>query len=69
MLLGSFVEEYDKDEGLELTPLDSPDFEQNMSERAVSPKSSQSDGVPAMDLVNHGIQRSTTGFSFSLAYP
>ncbi len=65
MLLGSFNEEYDKDEDSELTVFDSPDSDQYLSERAVSPKSAYSDSVPALEPLNYGIQRSSTGFSHS----
>ena len=65
MLLGSFVEEYDKDEGDELTPYDSPNSTQYFSERALSPESSHGDYSPTRDNASQGVQRSATGFSHS----
>ena len=65
MLLGSFNEEYDKDEDNELTIFNSPEPEQYSSERTVSPQSLQSESGPEFDPLNYSIQRSATDFSHS----
>ena len=65
MLLGSFIEEYDKDEGDELILFDSPDSNQYGGERAISPKSPHSDGGFGKGHTPQSVQRSATGFIYS----
>lgn len=65
MLLGSFVEEYDKDEGDELTYFDSPDSNQYGSERAMSPESCHSEGGLGMEHTPQSVQRSATRLTYA----
>lgn len=69
MLLGSFVEEYDKDEGGELVHFDSPDSNQYGSERAMSPESSYSEGGLGMEHTPQSVQRSATAFAYARPFP
>ncbi len=65
MLLGSFIEEYDKDDGDELTFFESPDSQHSLSERSASPRSRDSNGVPAMGSLDQGVQSSMRGLNHS----
>lgn len=65
MLLGSFVEEYDKDEGDQLILFDSADSNQYGGERAMSPESSHSEGGLGMEHTPQDVQRSSTGFTYA----
>ena len=69
MLLGSFVEEYDKDEGGELIHFDSFDSNQYGSERAMSPESSHSEGGLGMEQTPQSVLRSATGLTHSRPFP
>lgn len=69
MLLGSFVEEYDKDEGGELTHFDSPDSNQYGSERAMSPESDHSEGGLGKEHTPQSVQRSATGLTYARSFP
>ena len=60
MLLGSFVEEYDKDEGDELALLPSSDSNPYGSERTMSPESSHGEGGLGMEYISQSVQRSPT---------
>ena len=62
MLLGSFVEEYDKDEGDELVLVGSSDSNGHESERTMSPQSSHGEG----GQTPRSVQRSPT---FTRPYP
>ena len=68
MLLGSFVEEYDKDEGDELIILDSPDSNQYEGERAISPKSNHNNGDFGVGHTPHDIQTSAASFTYPRHY-
>lgn len=69
MLLGSFVEEYDKDEGGELIHFDSSDSNQYGSERAVSPESGNGEGGLGMEHTPQSGVRSATGFTYARPFP
>ena len=61
MLLGSFVEEYDKDEGDELALFGSSDSNPYGSERTMSPESSHGEVGLGMKYIPQSVQRSPTG--------
>ena len=65
MLLGSFVEEYDKDEGGELTYFESPDSNHYGSERAMFPEPGHNEGGLGMEHTPQNVQRSPTGFTYA----
>ena len=58
MLLGSFVEEYDNDEGAEMGPLGSPSPYHQFSDREMSPTSIHSE--PSLPMEN-AVQNPMTG--------
>ena len=61
MLLGSFMEDYDNDEGAEMDPLGSPSSYHQFSDREMSPTSIYSE--PSLSSVNttKAIQNPMTG--------
>ena len=65
MLLGSFVEEYDNDEGDDQIPFNFPAFNYSASEDAMSPGLSFSDNKFKVDLQSQAVPRSTPGFRYS----
>ena len=69
MLLGSFVEEYDKDEGDELVLYNSPDSNQSGGERAISPQSGHSDGGFGVGYSPQTVQHSAPGFAYPMPFP
>ena len=69
MLLGSFVEEFDKDEGDELPLLGSSDSNGYGSERTMSPQSSHGEGALGMEHTPQSVQRSPTGHTYNRPYP
>ena len=61
MLLGSFVEEYDNDEGTEMGPLGSPSSYHQFSDREMSPTSIHSESSLSMGNVTQAVQNPMTG--------
>ena len=60
MLLGSFVEEYDNDEGAEMDPLGSPTSYQPFSDREMSPTSIHSEASLPMGNASKAVQNPMT---------
>lgn len=68
MLLGSFVEEYDKDEGDELGLVGSSDCNRYGSEQTMSPESSRGEGGLGTEHSPQSVQRSPTGPTYARPY-
>ena len=69
MLLGSFVEEYDKDEGHELAHFGCPESNGYGSEHTMSPQSSHGEGGLGIEHSPQSVQRSATGPTSARPYP
>ena len=65
MLLGSFVEEYDKDEGDELAHFNTSDSNRFESERTMSPESSHGEGGLGMEHTPQSVRRSAKGPTYA----
>ena len=61
MLLGSFVEAYDKDEGDEVEPQVSPYSPRSNGEREIFPTSNQVENGASMTGLRNGMQHLATG--------
>ena len=69
MLLGSFIEEYDKDEGDELVLVGSSDSNGYGSELTMSPESGHGEGGLGVEHTLQNVQRSPTGPTNTRPYP
>ena len=61
MLLGSFVEEFDKDEGDDVSSFGSLGSSPYTNERTISPVSSHGDGTSSLDRLTQSVHGSDTG--------